>query len=138
MVPDPLQRVRRLALAAQVAAGGPPRIPQLIAAGYVTPAAAIAVPPPRPRSAAASIGGAAAQPPAAIEMRSKEPEPSAGPLVRAFCEATGSRVPCEAWFVVRGVRRITDQMQTRAAQRCAAASRPLRVTQEKDSREAVR
>ena len=132
MIENPILHVRRLAVAAQVAAGGPPRIPQLIAAGYVTTAAAIAVPPPRSRSAAASIGGAAAQPPAAIEMRSKEPEPSAGPLVAAFCEATGRRPPPDAWFVARGVRAYTDAMKTRAARRVAAASLPLPGTQGKD------
>ena len=138
MVPDPLQRVRRLALAAQVAAGGPPRIPQLIAAGYVTTAARIPVPPPRSRSAAASIGERRPSPLVPMPPGGKAPEPSAGPLVSAFAAATGRATPPAAWFIARGTRPARDASKTRAHGTAGVAAGPLPGTQEKDSRNAGR
>jgi len=173
MTPNPILRVRRLALAAQVAAGGPARPGQLIRAGLLVPAADLAesgerrpsplvsMPPGgvaggrnnRSRIATSddavrtpiAAGGAAdsiepgrsavTQPgtrrhdSVGIAAASKAPARSAGPLVAAFCAATGREPPPESWFVARGVRAYTDAIKTRAAQRCAVASLPLPGTQ---------
>lgn len=173
MTPNPILRVRRLALAAQVAAGGPARTGQLIRAGLLVPAADVAesgerrpspllpMPPGggdvgrhnRSRIAtcddevlpaiAAGVIAASSEPvrtavtqpgtprrdSAAIETRSKEPEPSAGPLVAAFAAATGRRTPPAAWFIARGTRPARDASQTRAHGAAGVAAGPLRGTQ---------
>lgn len=116
MAENPILRARRLALAAQVAAGGPARPSQLIRAGLLVPAADLA------------------------ESGERRPSParSAGPLVCAFAAATGREPPPDAWFVARGTRSKPDEIKIVPRSRLAAAPLPLPGTQGQDSRNAGR
>ena len=83
---DSLRRVRRAALDAMLAAGGTPRVPQLLRAGVVVRAVTLR-PPARP-----SGGGRVA-----IRQPVRLAEGHAGALVTAFCKATGTAVPQRFW-----------------------------------------
>ena len=71
MIPDPVRRVRRLALEAAVRAGAVPRVDQLERAGLVSRATSLAVPPPRASAAADGVGS----------------------LLVAYCARAGKAVP---------------------------------------------